>query len=343
MALRKPPAPDALGAVPPTVRLVPGPLQAARELLTIRDCLRYACTRFEAAGIAYGQGTDNAWDEAVWLLLWCLHLPPDRLDPFLDARLTTRERRLVLELIDRRCRERVPSAYLIGEAWLRGLRFRADPRALVPRSLIAEALEESLADWLAEDMPEWLDADAGAQEGPEGWPERVLDLCTGGGSLAILAALRFPGAEVVGSDLSADALSLAAENLSLHQLEDRVRLAQGDLFAGLAAGECFDLILCNPPYVNAASMAALPPEFLAEPQIALAGGTDGMDFVRRLLDEAPARLNPRGLLVLEIGHEAEHFEAAFPDLEFAWLPVTAGERMIVAATRRALDARAARR
>src|SRR5690606_22806135 len=166
---------------------------------------------------------------------------------------------------ERRCDERVPAAWLTGEAWLRGLRFRCDARALVPRSLIAEALEESLADWLAEDMPEWLDADAGAQEEPEGWPERVLDLCTGGGSLAILAALRFPGAEVVGSDLSADALSLAAENLALHQLEDRVRLAQGDLFAGLAAGERFDLILCNPPYVNAASMAALPPEFLAEP------------------------------------------------------------------------------
>lgn len=324
-------------------RAAPSSADARATLRTLRDLLRFAVSRFEAAGLAYGQGTDNARDEAAWLLLWSLHLPPDELETWLDCRLTGAEIDAALALVERRCDERVPAAWLTGEAWLRGLRFRCDARALVPRSLIAEALEESLADWLAEDMPEWLDADAGAQEGSEGWPERVLDLCTGGGSLAILAALRFPGAEVVGSDLSADALSLAAENLALHQLEDRVRLAQGDLFAGLAAGERFDLILCNPPYVNAASMAALPPEFLAEPQIALAGGTDGMDFVRRLLDEAPARLNPRGLLVLEIGHEAEHFEAAFPDLEFAWLPVTAGERMIVAATRRALDARAARR
>ena len=319
MALRKPPAPDALGAVPPTVRLVPGPLQAARELLTIRDCLRYACTRFEAAGIAYGQGTDNAWDEAVWLLLWCLHLPPDRLDPFLDARLTTRERRLVLELIDRRCRERVPSAYLIGEAWLRGLRLRADPRALVPRSLIAEALEESLNDWLPGDPP-----------------AAVLDLCTGGGSLAVFAALRFPQARIDAADLSADALALAAENLALYGLSDRVELLQGDLF-GPAKGRRYDLVLCNPPYVNAASMDGLPPEFLAEPRAALAGGEDGMDLVRRIVAAAPAHLNPGGLLVLEIGHEAEHFAAAFPTLEFAWLPVTAGEDQLVLVSREQIE------
>lgn len=320
MALRKTVAVAPASPVPPAVRLVPGPLQAARELLTVRDCLRYACTRFEAAGIAYGQGTDNAWDEAVWLLLWCLHLPPDRLEPFLDARLTARERRLVLELVDRRCRERVPSAYLTGEAWLRGLRFRADPRALVPRSLIAEAIEEGLEHWL-----------------PDEPPRAVLDLCTGGGSLAVLAALRFPQSRIDAADLSPQALALARENLALHHLADRVELHEGDLFAPLA-GRRYDLILCNPPYVNAGSMAALPPEFLAEPQQALAGGDDGMDLVRRILAGAREHLEPGGLLLLEIGHEARHFEAAFPALEFAWLPVTAGEDQLVLVSREQLEA-----
>lgn len=299
-------------------RLVPGPLQAAKELLTVRDCLRYACTRFEATGIAYGQGTDNAWDEAAWLVLWALHLPPDRLDPFLDARLTARERRVVLELVDRRCRERLPTAYLTGEAWLRGLRFHSDSRALVPRSLIAEALEESLGDWLGEVEP-----------------ERILDLCTGGGSLAVFAAQCFPQATVDASDLSGDALALARSNLALHRLEERIELFQGDLFAALEE-RSYDLILCNPPYVNASSMDALPPEFLAEPQGALAGGGDGMDLIRRILEDAPARLAPRGLLLLEIGHEAEHFVAAFPRLEFTWLPVTAGDDQLVLVSREQL-------
>ena len=319
MALRKSPPPGPGTQVAPSVRLVPGPLQAARELLSIRDCLRYACTRFEAAGIAYGQGTDNAWDEAVWLLLWCLHLPPDRLEPFLDARLTARERRLVLELIDRRCRERVPSAYLTGEAWLRGMRFRADPRALVPRSLIAEALEEGLDDWL-----------------PESGPASLLDLCTGGGSLAVFAAHRFPDARIDAADLSEAALSLAAENIADYRLGERIALLQGDLFAPVA-GRRYDLILCNPPYVNAGSMAALPPEFLAEPGSALAGGTDGMDLVRRIVAAAPAHLEPGGLLLMEIGHEARHFEAAFPALEFAWIPVTAGDDQLVLVSREQIE------
>lgn len=318
MPPRKTTAPQSATRIPPAVRLVPGPLQAARELLTIRDCLRYACTRFEAAEIAYGQGTDNPWDEAIWLLLWSLHLPPDRLDPFLDARLTVRERRLVLELIDRRCRERVPSAYLTGEAWLRGLRFHADPRALVPRSLIAEALDEGIDGWLSNE------------------PESVLDLCTGGGSIAVFAALRFPQATVAASDLSTDALALARENLALHRMTGRITLHQGDLYAPLE-GQRFDLIVSNPPYVNSASMAALPPEFLAEPQQALAGGDDGMDFVRRIFAGACAHLNTGGQLLLEIGHEARAFEAAFPNLEFAWLPVAAGDDQLVLVSREQLD------
>ena len=319
MSTRKPrpeTSPRAVNA--PATRLVPGPLQAARELLTVRDCLRYACTRFSATGVAYGQGTDDPWDEAAWLVLWALHLAPDRLEPFLDARLTARERRVVLEMVDRRCRERIPTAYLTGEAWLRGLRFRSDARALVPRSLIAEALEDSLPHWL------------GDRE-----PAAVLDLCTGGGSLAVFAARCFPEARIDATDLSPEALALARENLALHGIEDRVSLFEGDLFSALG-DRSYDLILCNPPYVNATSMDALPPEFLAEPQGALAGGEDGMDLVRRILREAPDRLAPEGVLLLEIGHEAGHFAAAFPRLEHAWLPVAAGDDQLVLVTREQL-------
>ena len=294
-------------------------------MITVRDCLRYACTRFEAAGLAYGQGTDDAWDEAAWLVLWALHLPPDRLDPFLDARLTLRERRVVLELVDRRCRERIPTAYLTGEAWLRGLRFKSDARALVPRSLIAEALQEVLPHWLGDRVP-----------------ETILDLCTGGGSLAVFAAHCFPEARIDASDLSEDALALARSNLELHRMDDRVTLYKGDLFGALGSRR-YDLILCNPPYVNASSMQALPPEFLAEPQGALAGGADGMDLIRGILAAAPEHLTEDGWLLLEIGHEAAHFEAAFPDLEFAWLPVTAGDDLLVLVSRPQLVARGAQR
>ncbi len=337
-----------MNTIPPFERARPGHADARAALHTLRDILRFAVSRFEGAGLAYGHGTDNARDEAAWLLLWSLHLPPDELDEWLDCRLTAPEIDAALALIERRCSERVPAAWLTGEAWLRGLRFRSDPRALVPRSLIAEALDESLgdelADWLRDWLPEWLATPQapGAPGDAPGWPERVLDLCTGGGSLAVFAALRFPQAEVIGSDVDEAALALAAENLELHGLSDRVELVRGDLFEALP-DESFDLILCNPPYVNDASMAALPPEFLAEPRIALAGGVDGMDFVRRLLDEAPAHLSENGVLLLEIGHEADHFEAAFPTLDFAWLPVTAGDRMIALITRQALEERLASR
>lgn len=292
-------------------RAVVGMNQAVQELRTLRDCLRHACTRLSAAALAYGQGTDNAWDEAVWLALWSLHLPPDRVEPFLDARLTRDERKSFFELIERRCRERVPAAYLTGEAWLRGLRFRADPRAIIPRSLIVEAMEETLDDWLA---------------GRE--PDDILDLCTGGGSIAISAALRFAQARVDAVDLSEQALSLAAENLADHQVQDRVNLYHGDLFAPIGDRQ-YDLILCNPPYVNSASMRKLPAEFLAEPDTALAGGNDGMDLIRRILADAPKALRDGGFLLLEIGHEAPFFEAAFDSLEFAYLPVAAGEDQLV--------------
>jgi len=305
----------ATAAAVAATRALPGWEQAAAELRTLRDCLRYACSRLHAAGVAYGQGTTSAWDEAVWLALWSLHLPPDPLDPHLDARLTLAERRALLALVERRCVERLPAAYLTGEAWLRGIRLRCDPRAIVPRSLIAEALDEGLDAWLP----------------PDG-PTTILDLCTGGGSLAIAAALRFPGARIDAVELSPQALELARENVAAHRLGRRISLLEGDLFEPVA-GRRYDLVLCNPPYVSAASMRTLPAEFLAEPRAALAAGRDGMDLIRRIVAQAGTHLERGGVLVLEIGHEAAHFEAAFPRLEFAYLPVSAGENMLVLVAR----------
>ena len=292
-------------------RVLPSAAAAAHALRTVRDLIRYACTCLEASGAVFGHGSDNAWDEAAWLVLWSLHLPPDQLDRVIDARLTPGERLAIAHLVQRRCTERLPAAYLTGEAWLRGHRFRCDARALVPRSLIAEALDEALDDWLDESAP-----------------QRILDLCTGGGSLAILAALRFPDALVDATDLSPDALSLARENRASFGLNERIELFQGDLYAALDTRR-YDLILCNPPYVNSGSMNTLPPEFRAEPRAALAGGPDGMDLVRPILSGAIEHLTPEGVLLLEIGHEARFFEQAFPDLEFAYLPVAAGESLLV--------------
>lgn len=286
--------------------------EAVRGLRTVRDLVRWACSRLEASGSACGQGTDNPRDEALWLVLWALRLPLDDPEPFLDARTLPAERRSVVALIDRRCDEHLPTAYLTGEAWLRGLRLRADARALIPRSLLVEALDDALEPWL-----------------PATPPTDVLDLCTGGGSIAIAAALRFPQARIDATDLSAEALALAAENLAMHDLEGRIALHQGDLFEPLAERR-YDLILSNPPYVNAGSMAQLPAEFRHEPSGALAGGLDGMDIVRRIVAGARDHLRPGGLLLIEIGHEAAHFEAAFPELVFGYVPVSAGDQQIVA-------------
>ena len=301
-------------------RPAPSAFEAREALRTVRDLLRWSVTRLAAAGAALGHGTDDPWDEAAWLVLWSLRLPLDRLEPVLDARLAPSEVAAAVALVERRCVERLPAAYLTGEAWLRGVRFLADPRALVPRSPIAELLDtDALDPWLPDPLA----------------VGRVLDLCTGGGSLAILAARRFPAAAVTGADLSSDALALAADNVALHGLADRVTLRRGDLWAPVAA-EAFALVVCNPPYVNAGSMDALPPEYLHEPQGALGGGEDGMDLVRRIVGGARARLAPGGLLVLEIGHEATHFEAAFPGLEFTYLPTEGGDERIVLLERDAL-------
>ncbi len=295
--------------------------EAVRTMQSVRDLIRYAVSRLQSAQASFGHGTDNAWDEAVWLVLWSLHLPLDRLDPMLDARLAPSEIAAVIALIEQRCAERVPLAYLTGEAWLRGERFLCDARALVPRSPIADLLDsDALEPWLPDA------GDIGT----------VLDLCTGGASLAILAAYRFGQATVIGSDLSIDALALAGENIALHRLADRVSLRQGSLWSPLE-GERFDLVLCNPPYVNAASMAELPAEFRHEPVSALAGGNDGMDLIRQILAGARAHLNPGGLMLLEVGHEALHFEAAFAQLEFIWLPTASGENSVALIERDALS------
>ncbi|MGA0583615.1 MAG: 50S ribosomal protein L3 N(5)-glutamine methyltransferase, partial [Castellaniella sp.] len=277
------------------------------ELLTLRDLLRWSISRFHAAGLVFGHGSDNAWDEAAYLLLHGLHLPPDTLEPFLDARLLERERQRCVDLIHERINTRKPAAYLTGEAWLQGERFLVDERVIVPRSPISELLAEGLAPWIE-------DPDAVGQ---------VLDLCTGSGCLAILAALAFGHAAVDAVDVSIDALAVAQSNIELHGLRDRVQALRSDLFSQVPADRRYDLIVCNPPYVNEQSMKGLPPEYRHEPRLALAGGADGMDLVRRILADAPRFMAPEGLLVLEIGHERAHFEAAFPDLEPVWLDTAA--------------------
>jgi ribosomal protein L3 glutamine methyltransferase len=285
--------------------------------MTLIECVERMSERLESAGVAFGHGTTNAFDEAAWLVLWKLGLPPaapDALDANAARALTPDEERAVDALVGARIATRKPAAYLTGEAWLQGVPFFCDERVIVPRSLIAEPLCDGTLEAV------WLPAAASP-------PRRVLDLCTGNGSLAVLAALQWPAAQVQATDLSTDALAVARRNVERHGLAGRIALRPGD---GLAA--CtgrFDLILCNPPYVNAASMAALPPEYRAEPALALAGGEDGMDFVRRLLSDVADHLEPSGVLVLEIGHEAAHFEAAFPRLPLAWIGNRAGEDQVL--------------
>ncbi len=281
------------------------------------DLIERQSARLLQAGVSFGHGTTNARDEAIWLALWRLGLPLDDLASVADRPLTGAECQAVTDLIDERIHARKPAAYLTGEAWLQGVPFHVDERVIVPRSLIAELLADATID-------PWL--------GP--YTKRVLDLCTGGGSLAVLAALAWPDVCVDASDLSPDALAVARLNVDRHGLGDRVFLAQGD---GLAATTAtYDLILCNPPYVNAASMRRLPDEYRAEPVLALAGGADGMDFVRPLLRDAAPRLSPGGILVLEIGHERDHFEAAFCLPDAVWLPTSAGDDQVLLLTRDAL-------
>ena len=272
-----------------------------------------------AGNLSFGHGTTNAADEAAWLVLWKLGLPLDTdvSDEAHNLELPATQVASVQAFIEHRIASRKPAAYLTQEAWLQGVSFYIDERAIVPRSLIAEVLAEGSID-------PWLDPNT----------KRVLDLCTGNGSLGILAALAFPDITVQGLDLSKDALAVAQINIERHGLEGRMTLAESD---GLAKADgVFDLILCNPPYVNAQSMSELPAEFKAEPALALAGGDDGMDFIRQMLRDAPAHMSEHAVLVLEIGHERDYFEAAFPHLDVVWLSTSAGDDQVLLLTRQAI-------
>lgn len=285
--------------------------QAQNELSTVRDLMRFAVSRFNEADVFFGHGTENAWDEAAYLLLHTLHLPIDQLDPYMDARLTAAEREEALEIMRRRIVERLPASYLTREAWLGDYRFYVDERVIVPRSHIAELLREQLSPWVNDP---WAVG-------------RVLDMCTGSGCLAIVAAEAFPEATVDAVDVSPDALAVARINVDDYGLGERIRLVESDAFAAIP-GERYDVIVSNPPYVNAESMASLPDEYRREPELALASGADGLDFVRVLLKEAAQHLTPDGILIVEIGHNKDDLEQAFPRLSFVWLDTSAGDRFV---------------
>ena len=301
--------------------------------MDLKELIHASANRLDEAKVAFGHGTLNAQDEAAWLVLWQLKLPLD-LD-FTEDMLRTQERATALNLnlnvadisaahiqacqalIEQRIQTRKPAAYLTREAWLQGIPFYVDERSIVPRSFIAELIAEGAFDaWLAETS------------------HSFLDLCTGNGSLAVLCAMAYPEIEVTGADISKDALAVAKINVDQHQLSHRIQLVESNGLQGLT--QTFDCIICNPPYVCEASMQGLPAEFKAEPLLALAGGPDGMDFIRQLFLDLPARMNPKAILVLEIGNERDHFEAAFPSLEAVWLETSAGEDQVLLLTKEAL-------
>ncbi len=276
------------------------------ELVTLRDWLRYAVSKFQEAELFFGHGCTNAYDEAAWLILHTLHLPTtaeeSRLEVFLDARLTQTERRALQNVLQQRITQRLPAAYLTHEAWLGDFRFYVDERVIVPRSYFANLLAEGFAPWI--ESPETI--------------ESALDLCTGSGCLAILMAHTFPAAHIDAVDLSPDALAVAQRNVAAYGLEEQIRLIESDLFANIGKQK-YDLILSNPPYVTSASMAALPQEYRHEPALALAAGADGLDIVRCILEQAAKHLNPHGLLAVEVGHNRDLVEAAFPELPLTWI------------------------
>jgi ribosomal protein L3 glutamine methyltransferase len=289
--------------------------------MTLVGLVVAASKRLKEAGVSFGHGTTNAFDEAAWLVTWALGLPLDALESHGKREIADDEAARVEALLARRIETRKPTAYLTGEAWLQDIPFTVDERTIVPRSYIAELLVDveetgTLDAWLSERT------------------KRVLDLCTGNGSLAVLAAMVYPEVAVDAADVAADALEIARTNVGRHGLEQRITLIESDLFAQLPGR--WDLILCNPPYVSDAAMAALPAEYRAEPALALAGGADGMDLVRRIVAEASAHMSDEAVLVLEVGHERANFERAFPRLECAWLETSGGEDRVVLIERRAL-------
>ena len=289
--------------------------------MTLIELITAQSARLKQAGVSFGHGTTNAFDEAAWLVLFALGLPLDALEERAQRSLSPDEEAKAVALVTQRIETRRPAAYLTKEAWLQNVPFYVDERVIVPRSFIAELLadgeqEGTLDAWLSERT------------------RRVLDLCTGNGSLAVIAAMAYPDVTVDAADISADALAVARLNVERHRLGERITLLTSDLLDAVRGP--YDLIVCNPPYVNAQSMAALPPEYRAEPALALAGGADGMDLVRRILRDAPAKMSAEAVLVLEIGHERAHFERAFPRAEVAWLPTSAGDDQVLLMTRDAL-------
>ena len=301
-------------------------------MTTVLEAIQAGAQQLTDAKVAFGHGTANAFDEAAWLVLWKAGLPLDSSldDPKIDENsvanrpLDTDLLASIATLFIARITSRKPAAYLTQEAWLQGIPFYIDERAIVPRSFIAELLADgSFDDWLGSHT------------------ERVLDLCTGNGSLAVLAAMTYPETTVVGADISTDALDVAKINIAKHGLQDRISLVESDSWTGLKDEKnqplVFDLVLCNPPYVNSTSMAALPAEYLAEPELALAGGTDGMDFIRGLLAAAPFHMSEHAIMILEIGNERTFFEAAFPDLEIFWMETSAGADSVLLITKAALE------
>ena len=290
--------------------------------MTLVELVQAQADRLKRAGVSYGHGTTNAFDEAAWLVTWALGLPLDALEAKAKTEVAPADAVEATTLVAKRIETRHPAAYLTKEAWLQDIPFTIDERSIVPRSFIAELLVDpeetgTLDSWLTEGT------------------RRVLDLCTGNGSLAVLAALVYPEITVDAADVSAPALELARINIARHKLDKRIAVIESDLFAALHGH--YDLIVCNPPYVNDASMAALPPEYRAEPALALAGGADGMNLVRRIVAGASAHLSEVGVLVLEVGHEQRHFEAAFPRLECAWLETSGGDDHVVLIEKRALE------
>lgn len=290
------------------------------ELTTIRDWLRYAVSRFEDSDIFYGHGTDNSYDEAVWLIMSTLHLPHDTLNNFLDAKLTHAERERIFSLIERRVNDHVPTAYLVNEAWLQGYKFYVDERVIVPRSFIAELLGDGLSPWI--EFPEMV--------------ERVADICTGSGCLGILLADAFPNAEVDVVDISPDAIEVCEINIANYQLQDRVFAIQSDMFTGLQ-GRQYDIIISNPPYVDAPSMETLPAEYQNEPQLALGSGAAGLDHTHTLIAQAANFLSEDGVLIVEIGHNRDALLEAYPSLPFTWLEVSSGDQFVFLLTKAQLN------
>lgn len=289
------------------------------ELTTIRDWLRYTVSRFEESEIFYGHGTDNAYDEAVWLILRALHLPLDTLDNFQDAVITSTERKHLAHLVERRITERTPTAYLLREAWLKGYQFYVDERVIVPRSFIAELLDDGFSPWI--EYPEMV--------------EQVADICTGSGCLGVLLADTFPNAQVDVIDISRDAIDVCNINIRKYQLEERMTAIQSDMFAALQ-GKMYDVIISNPPYVDAPSMARLPAEYRNEPQLALGSGSAGLDHTHTLIQQAAQYLNDGGILVVEIGHNRDALLEAYPLVPFTWLEVASGDEFVFLLTKQQL-------